>query len=374
MKTPKWLLWLVVAVLFNACLPGRFIVYNFADIKDHKKFPSRPLTPSPEPFRFVQGPDPIDPKLLRSDSDKGTSLSEYLKSTKTVSFLIIMKDTVLFEYYNHNYTKTSIVPSFSMAKSVTSALIGCALQDGLITSIDDPVEKYLPEWKGQGLERVTVRHLLQMTSGTKFNESYINPFGDAAKYYYGRNLRKYIAHVQPEVAPGTRWQYHSGNTQVLGAILDRVLAGKTVTQYLQEKIWTPIGMENPASWSIDKKKNGLEKTFCCLNATTHDFAKFGRLYLKKGNWNGRQVIPEEWVKASTNSDRSAGGTGHYQYQWWLGGKAGYYFAEGILGQFIFVHPQGEIVIVRLGKDDDGNYEQLMESLANGLARRVASKN
>lgn len=353
----------------SGCLVGRFLVYNFADIKDYKKFPSRPLTPSAAPFRFVVSPDSIEPKLHLTDSDPGQALASLLQKNKTVAFLIIRRDTIIYERYFRKYGPDKVVPSFSMAKSVTSALIGCAIADGLIRSIDDKVEDYLPELKGRPLEGVTIRHVLQMTSGIRFNESYINPFGDAAKYYYGRHLRRYVAHMKPAKAPGTSFEYHSGNTQLLGVILDRVLKGKTITAYLQEKIWTPLRMEYPASWSIDKRKNGMEKTFCGINATARDFAKFGRLYLKNGNWEGKQLVPEAWVKASTVSDRSVGGVSFYQYQWWIPSKKGDFMAEGILGQFIYVDPKSETIIVRLGVNEgDVDWERIFQSLAGYVAK------
>jgi len=337
--------------IFSGCTLGRFLVYNFADIRDYKKFPSRPLKASVEPFHFPVSTNPINPTLHFTDSDPGIKLSEYLKKTKTVAFLIIRRDSILFEQYFSGYGRESLVPSFSVGKSFTSALIGCAIADGLIKSVDEPAINYLPEWKGRNLDAVTIRHILQMTSGIRFNESYVNPFGHAAKFYYGRNLRKYVAKMKPETAPGTKWQYHSGNTQVLGLILERALKGKTVTEYLQEKIWTPIGMERDASWSIDKKKNGMEKTFCCLNATAHDYAKFGRLYLNKGNWNGKQVVPENWVALSSRPDLTAGGKEWYQFHFWMHRNRKDYFAEGILGQFVFISPENQTIIVRLGKSE-----------------------
>lgn len=201
-----------------------------------------------------------------------------------------------------------------MAKSVTSMLIGFAIQDSLIGSEEDLVTKYIPELKENGWDKVTLKHLLQMTSAMKFNESYCNPFGHAASYYYGRNLRKQLAKAKLEGEPGTYFNYQSGQTQVLGLALERALNGKKITTYLQEKLWTPLGMEYDASWSLDRKKNGLEKTFCCLNARAHDFAKLVRFYLNKGNWEGEQLLNEEWIEKSTKLDTTAGSEDNYQYQ------------------------------------------------------------
>ena len=146
------------------------------------------------------------------------------------------------------------------------------------------------------------------------------------------------------------FHYSSGDTQVLGWILAKVLKDRTITDYLQEKVWQPIGMEYDASWSIDSKKNDLEKTFCCINSRARDFAKIGRLYLNKGNWNGQQIVPESWVKESTKIEETEGSVWFYQYQWWMSSKEeGDYRAEGILGQFIYVNPAKNLIMVRLGK-------------------------
>lgn len=256
-----------------------------------------------------------------------------------------------------------------MAKSFTSYLIGCAIEDNLITSVNDPVTKYIPELKDNGFDMVTVENLLQMTSGLKFNESYVNPFGHAATFYYGRNLRKATMRLKLEEDPNTRMSYVSGDTQILGLILDRVLEEKTISQYLEEKLWTKIGMEYDASWSIDKKKEGLEKTFCCLNARAIDFAKFGRLYLNNGNWEGKQLVSKAWVKQSTKTDTLNGSYKGYQYQWWIPNDKGDFIAEGILGQFIFVSPSENLIIVRLGKKyGNVNWKSAFEKLKEVLVK------
>jgi CubicO group peptidase (beta-lactamase class C family) len=343
-KGSRLMLLIGLCFLMGACQVGRFVFYNFADIKDHKKFQARPLTASSKPFQFY-----TTEKGKKPTSIDNIPFSKYLEDNHTVAFLIIRNDTIQYEEYFDRYNEASIVPSFSMAKSVTSILIGCAIDDGLIQSVDEPITKYIPELKENGFDKVSIKHVLQMTSGIDFNESYFNPFGDAASFYYGRNLRKQIAKMKLKEEPGKKFAYASGNTQLLGLILERALQNKTVTQYLQEKLWTPLGMEYDASWSIDKKKNGLEKTFCCLNARTHDFAKIGRLYLNKGNWNGQQLIAESWVEQSTKLDTTEGSIPNYQYQWWMPTPGQDFMAEGILGQFVYVNPSKNLVIVRLGK-------------------------
>jgi len=319
---------IITSFLLNSCQLGRFVFYNFADIKDHNKFQSRPLYANPLQFNFYSTENGKSPKELNN-----IPFDQYLEKYKTVAFLIIQNDTIQYEKYFKGYEEESIVPSFSMAKSVTSILIGCAIDEGFITSVEEPITNYIPELKEKGFEKVTIKHLLQMTSGIKFNESYVNPFGDAASFYYGLNLRKEIEKMKLKRAPGEQFEYVSGNTQLLGLVLERSLKNKTITQYLQEKLWTPLGMEYDASWSIDRKNNGLEKTFCCLNATARDFAKIGRLYKNEGNWNGQQIVSKPWVHESTKLDTSDGSADYYQYQWWLPTPDEDFMAEGILGQF-----------------------------------------
>jgi CubicO group peptidase (beta-lactamase class C family) len=178
------------------------------------------------------------------------------------------------------------------------------------------------------------------------------------------NLRKSIAKLTLKELPGIQFDYVSGNTQLLGLILERALKGKNVTQYLQEKLWEPLGMEYSGSWSIDSEKSGLEKTFCCLNARARDFAKIGRLYLQKGNWNGKQIVSEKWVKESTQIEISEGSASYYQYQWWLPSRDGDFMAHGILGQYIYVNPSKNMVIVRLGSSEgNANWESLFMGIA-----------
>lgn len=355
---------LSVVLMLHSCQVGRFVAYNFADIHDDKKFPSRPLARDTVPFQFYARPQERAPRTITL-KDKDIPFDAFLEKNKTVAFLIIKDDTIQYERYFKGYDRSAIVPSFSVAKSVISILIGCAIEDGYISGVEEPVTNYIPELRENGFDKVTIKHLLQMTSGIKFSESYVNPFGTAASFYYGTNLRKNTIAIKLKSEPGTSFNYQSGNTQLLGLVLERALKDITITQYLQQKLWTPLGMEYDASWSIDRKKDGIEKAFCCLNAVAIDYAKIGRLYQNNGNWNGRQIISEEWVKTSTTAELTEGSVARYQYQWWLVSEEGDYMAQGILGQYIYVHPSKNMVIVRLGKKN-GNvgWRQVFTSLAS----------
>jgi CubicO group peptidase (beta-lactamase class C family) len=356
--------WIILMLLISSCQLGRMVFYNFADIRDYRIFPSRELKAQGPAFHFIEPAD-TSRLLTKVEYDgKPQSLDRFLEKSKTVAFLVIKNDTLLYENYFSGYKQNSVVASFSMAKSFTSALIGCAIDDGYIKSVQQPITDYIPELRDE-FKKVTIEHLLQMTSGVRFNEGYINPFSDVAGFYYGTDLRKRIKKMRVEREPGTTFRYISGNTELLGLVLERALKSKTITQYFQEKIWSPLGMEYDASWSIDSKKSGLEKTFCCVNARARDYAKIGRLYMNNGSWNGKQLVPAEWVKQSTKVDTSNGSAWYYQYQWWISTKTeGDYFADGLLGQYIYVNPKKKLVIVRLGKNHGGvNWAQVFRSFA-----------
>jgi CubicO group peptidase (beta-lactamase class C family) len=339
-------------LLLPSCKLGRFVFYNFADIKDYKIFPARVAHTDSMQFKFYRTEQGRFPKTATDEKNRTLDFDTYLEKHKTVAFLIIKNDTVQYEKYFKNYDTASIIPSFSVGKSVLSILIGCAIDDGLITSDTDRVLKYVP-YLHKGFENVTVRDLIQMTSGVYFNESYWNPFGHAASFYYGRNLHKECKKLRVKSTPATEFDYVSGNTQLLGLVLEAALKDKPITQYLQEKLWQPMQMEFDASWSLDKRKDGVEKTFCCLNARARDFAKIGRLYLNNGNWNGKQLVSKQWVQKSTAIDTTNGSAWYYQYGWWLPTKNGDFMAIGILGQYIYVNPAKNLIIVRMGKQVGG---------------------
>jgi CubicO group peptidase (beta-lactamase class C family) len=355
---------IALALMVSSCKMGRFVYYNFANITDHKIFPARTAKNDSVKFIYNTTLTPKYPKKLTLN-DKEIAFDDYLALHKTVAFLIIKNDTIQYEKYFNGYKEESVVASFSMAKSVTSILIGCALDDGLIKSVNEPVVNYIPELKKNGLDKITIRDLLQMQSGIKFNESYVNPFGDAATYYYGTNLRRaiYKRKLDDKISGDPQFSYSSGDTEVLGLVLERALKGKTITAYLEEKLWKPLGMEYDATWSLDRKKEGLEKTFCCINARARDFSKLGRLYLNGGSWNGRQIVSKSWVEESTHASNGPGEVNYYKYQWWLNDD-GSYMMQGILGQYVYVNPAKNLIIVRLGEAEGGaNWDYMFDMLA-----------
>lgn len=371
MKPQTILIALLIIISFSSCKVGRFAYYNYANITDHKIFPNRIIEQPENSFQFQKSSNQFiqDSLTLTVNGMKEKiTFEDYLISNKTVAYIIIQNDSIKYENYFNSYEESSIVNSFSMGKSILSILIGCALDDGQIKSIQEPITNYLPQLKDERFKEVTIEHLLNMTSGIDFKESYTNPFGDAATFYYGTNLDKAVKNMKIAYTPGTRFKYSSGDSQVLGLVLDAALGEKTISTYLEEKIWKPLGMEYDASWSLDRKKDGVEKTFCCVNARARDFAKLGRLYLNKGNWNGKQIVSKEWVENSTKIDTTGANVAYYQHQWWINQKDNSFEAEGILGQHIYVNPSKNVIIVRLGEKvgKTGNWT----SVAQGITAKL----
>lgn len=320
---------------------------SLPQFSDFKKFPNSIIKKSDFPFIFKTLPIYKNPKNITNN----LSFERYLKKNGTYAFLIIRNDTIQYEKYFKGYDKTSMMNSFSIAKSITSILIGCAIDDKIIASVEEPITNYIPELKKNGFENIRIKNLLQMTSGIKFDEIYDNPQSDALKMYYSKDLRKILLDLKIGIEVGKEFEYVSVNSQLLGLILERALKTKTVSQYLQERLWQPLGMEFDANWSVDNQERSMEKTFCCLNARARDFAKIGRLYLNNGNWNGTQIVSKNWVEKSMKIDTTNGSAWNYQYNWWLPTKSGDFMAEGHLGQFIYLNPSKNIIIIRFGNRD-----------------------
>lgn len=278
----------------------------------------------------------------------------------TIAYLIVKDDSIRYEQYWHGYSDTSHTSSFSMAKTFISILIGIAIEENKIKSIDQPIGDFLPEYKHGRRKEVTIRHLLTMSSGIDFDESYINPFGFAAEAYYGNNLRQLVFRYDVKGEPGKNFEYLSGNTQLLGFVLSKA-TGTTVSDYASEKLWKPIHAKYDAYWSLDHKE-GDEKAYCCFNSNARDFARIGQLFLDSGRWKGKQVVPEHYVLESIKPAKMydvVNGTenNRYGFSWWLlPDYNGYniFYARGILGQYIVVIPQERMVVVRLGKKRELN--------------------
>lgn len=352
---------ILMSSMISSCHVARFFYFNFADVNDHKKFPVDTVYKGIEPFAYKQSDRPLALSAVYEETT--VNLDHFLETHKTLAFLLIRNDTLLYERYFDGYDEKSIIPSFSVSKAFVSALVGIAIRDGYISGVNDSISKYIPELRNKGFDQVSLLHLLNMRSGIRFNEGYSTPFSDMAKYYYGTNLKKYVQRLRLESKPGEKYNYQSVNTLLLGIALENA-CGKRLPDMLSENIWSQLGMSENASWSADSKKHRTTKSFCCINATPIDFAKFGSLYLHQGEWKGEQLVPADWITSTTriqNDSRDSQGY-PYAYQWRVL-ASGSYFAKGVLGQYIFVNPDKKVVIVRMGSStDDINWPGFFESI------------
>ncbi len=334
---------------------ARYIFWNFADVEDLWKFPYHTIKNDKFPFQFAISSQPLHldiPSEYRHNQI--IPFEKFLQNNRTTGFMIIQNDRILFEKYFFGYNKDSIFPSFSVTKAFISALTGIAIGEGAIKSTDQKVTEFLPWLARDRFQQISIEHLLNMRSGIRFNESYSNPFGDAAKFYYGLNLRKFVTHLKIEERPDLHYHYNSANPQILGFIIEAATRVK-ISKYLEEKIWKPLGMEQMGTWNIDSKKYDNVKMFGCLNATLRDFAKFGRLYLHNGQWNGKQIIPEELIRRSTSviNDSRDGDNYPFTYCWRVLDSGEAFFAKGVLGQYLFVNRPKNLIMLRFGKGYGG---------------------
>ena len=338
---------------------AKVISENFRTVD--KIFRTTTVPKPPTPFHFATRTVPISlPETFQSE-DSTLNTQSYLDYTLTDALLVIRHDTIYYEYYANQFTAEDHHISWSMSKSVISALIGIAIQEGKIKSIEETVTDYLPDFAGTGYDKVRIKDVLQMSSGVGFNEDYgdfnsdINVMG---RYFaLGMPMADFAKRLKREREPGTYNHYVSIDTQVLGMILTKA-TGQSVTDYMNEKLWSQIGAESDAYWIVDKA--GMEFVLGGLNVTARDYAKIGQLYLDSGRWQGKQVVPEDWVIASVTPDAphvmpgirdNALRQDGYGFQWWIPyGREDEFNAQGIYGQFIYVDPDKDMVIVKLSSN------------------------
>jgi CubicO group peptidase (beta-lactamase class C family) len=286
----------------------------------------------------------------------------YMKATNVSGLLVIQHGHILLERYGLGRTQKDRWTSFSVGKSVTSTLIGAAIKDGAIKSLDSQVVTYLPELKGTAYDGVTVGDLITMRSGVKWNEDYSDPKSDIGKFSLGQKradgedpIEAYMAKLSRAHKPGTVFNYDTGETDLAGILVARATR-KNLADYLSQKIWTKIGTEQDAVWMLDR--GGEELGGCCISMTLRDYARFGMFFMHGGIADGKQVLPDGWVKAAAASHVKTGeGDLGYGYFWWIHPN-GTYEAEGIFGQSIFLDPKKDLVIVTNSAwptADDGKY-------------------
>ncbi|MEC7864104.1 MAG: serine hydrolase [Bacteroidota bacterium] len=355
-KTFKYLLVIVVLINILIVLSGKTWMYKAITITYLKGYTSSYIDD------FVYFPaniikDASHQEWLVSKNYNKKKLPEFIntlnKELETVAFMVIQNDSIQYEKYWNGYSADSMSNSFSMSKSWVSTLIGVAIKDKKIKSVDQKACDFLPEFCVGGNSEITIKCLLTMSSGLNWEEDYHNPIGQTAQAYYGDKLRKLIVNLKSVETPGKVFKYHSSCTQLLTFIVERA-TNKTISEYASKKLWQPMGAKHPALWSIDAK-GGDEKGFCCINSNARDFARLGKLYLHQGNWNGLQILDSSYVKAATSAadliDENGNKNVNYGYQFWMTNYKNLhiYYARGLWGQYVICVPEKNMIIVRLGR-------------------------
>jgi len=327
-------------------LVARGIMWGDADVDDWKRFPARTVRASPEPVTF----ETANPSWLADLKIDDKPLDVYLEETHTTAFLILHGDELLYEGYANGSSREATQTSLSVAKSFASTLVGIAIEEGYIGSLDDPVTVYIPELleRDPRFGEITLRHLITMSSGLGYQVT-DNPLHDGTKTYYAPDLRALALESRVDEAPGTRFLYNNYNALLIGMVLERA-TGMPVSEYLETRLWQPMGAEGDGSWSLDSERSGFEKMESGINGRAIDFAKLGWLYLNGGRNGERQVVPAEWVEEATRVDTTTDPMERYQYFWWVDPERNAYDAEGNLCQCIYVYPAADLVIVRHGID------------------------
>ena len=367
-KGLKYLLIIFVLLNLLIVLSGKSWMYKAISITYLKGYPSSYI------HDFVHFPsntieDGTHQKWAVANNYNTAELPDFIKpvndSLETVAFMVIVNDSIQFEKYWHGYSADTMSNSFSMSKSWVSTLIGVAIKEGKIKSVDQKVCDFLPNFcEGRNTE-VTIKNLLTMSSGLNWTEDYYNPIGQTSEAYYGNNLSGLMNSLKVVETPGKVFKYHSSCTQLLTFIVEAA-TGKTISEYASEKLWKPMGAKHPALWNTDVE-GGDEKGFCCINSNARDFARLGKLYLHQGDWNGLQILDSNYVKSATSAahllDEKGNPNTNYGFQFWLAKRQGLaiYYARGLWGQYVICIPEKNMIVVRLGRKfgdhlEDGHHD------------------
>ncbi len=361
------------------------IVDNLRTVNDW--WESRDIKSADKKFVFpTKKTEAIIPPKFKID---GVSVNthDYLDKTYTTGLLVLQNDSIIHEAYYRGHQAESEQIIWSVSKSFLSALFGIAIEEGKIKSIEQTVDEYCPLLKGSGYEGVKIKDVLQMSSGISFNEDYADFYSDINRwgrsFSWGNSQDEFAASLKREKQPGTYHHYVSLNTHVLGMILVSA-TGKSISAYAKEKLWDPLGMEHNSHWLIDDY--GMEAALGGLTTTVRNCAKLGSLFLNKGNWKGKQIVPANWVRDSTTPDaphvtpgkrsNSAHDLG-YGYQWWIPeGNSGEFLAVGVYNQFIYINPTTKTVIVKHSANPGFGTGDLMASSGAfiNMCRQIAKAN
>ena len=348
-KSLRILLYLAVFLLLViVSVPGHYrraLVYGHANIDDFKIFENRIVA-------NAKGIPWQRDSLFNIQSINPAQLSVF-DTFGTTAFVVIHDKKIVHEEYWDGASDTTRSNSFSVAKSINSLLIGCLLDEDKINSLDQPITDFLPDFKNTNGFTLRIKDLLTMSSGIDWNEGYSSLFSPTTRAYYGSHLEDQMLGLSVISEPGKVFNYQSCDTQLLSMIIENI-SGKTLSEFASEKLWKPLGAEHPALWSLDRT-NGIEKAYCCFNSTATDFARIGQMVLDSGQFNNQQIVSKTYIKqATTPANWLRGEDGnpldYYGYQFWMLKYKEHevVYARGILGQYIFIIPSLNTVVVRLG--------------------------
>jgi CubicO group peptidase (beta-lactamase class C family) len=313
--------------------------YTTAFLEDYKEFDNAVVKNDvPEPWPVHEAYNSVQ------ETD---ALVDYHKSTGTIAYVIIKNDSVWFENYYDGFDENSKSNSFSMAKSYVSGLLGKAISDGYIKSLDEPVGTFFPEFSEGLAAQMTVGDLSSMASGTNWDEKYYSPLSITTRAYFDDDLEKVILGLKVVDEPGKSYKYSSGDTQLLAMVIEKA-TGKKLYDYLTESFCIPLGSENQTLWQVDSESHDLVKAYCCIASNAKDFARFGKLYKDHGKWNGKQVLDSTFVAKSLTPRFPE--SPQYGYGWWLQKRndKSFFMMRGHLGQYVIVEPTDNVIIIRLG--------------------------
>ncbi len=375
-RRPHAILVLLAALLASqcaSCVFARILYYNVPDLTAPSYFDERPVRASSHPLPFARHPAPTAFSMRSSRTRRYRTFEDLLVRNDTRALVVLHHDVIVYERYFGEVSAETRLPCFSMSKTFAAVLVGCAQADGIVTSVQQHLVDFVPELAPRPHYReITLEHLLRMTSGIDFAEESVA----GAMLYYTTDLRSSAYVYDVRWPPGRHYEYGSINAQLLWQVLHRRLGDATVARYFQDRFWEALGAERPAAWALDSAEEGGAKFSAGLSATARDYARLGVLFQHRGRVGDRPVIPEAWVRDSLADDEVAGVVhttdgavrrGRYQWFWTLDRRA--YFAKGYNGQYIFVDPSRDVVVVRFGEGyGDVDWTALFTQMADSLSR------
>lgn len=355
-------------------LAARGIMWGGSKPDDWRRFPQRVISAGDAPVYFV----PEENNIFDDFTIDDIQLETFLEATDTTAFIVLHGDALLYEGYFNGSSQDASQAAFSMAKSFVSTLVAIAIEEGYISSLDDAVTTYIPELleRDERFEDITLRDLLMMTSGLRFVRDPDDPFSDDFITSHSTDMRKAALKVEIVEAPGQRFHYNDYNPQLIGMVLERA-TGMTVSEYLATRLWKPMGAEGDGSWDLDSKRSGFERMSVGINGRAIDFAKLGWLFLHGGKVEGQQIVPRAFVDqvgSATGAIYTARAAHAYYYlhYWWLDAEREAFYAEGNFGQWIYVYPAADLVLVRHGTGTGGVYwTGLLGEMAQAIEAKLA---